>query len=113
MTKQVLFHVDETEKWTHVVQNVHNMLAFYEAQNTAVAVEVLVNGGAVGIVLQPDAVRDIGKLTKKGVTVALCNNALKAFEISREQVPGDAVIVPAGVVEIAERQFEGYAYIKP
>ena len=113
MKKQILFHVDETEKWTHAVQNVQNMLAFYEGQNTPVSVEVLVNGEAVGVVLLPDAIRDIGKLTEKGVTVALCNNALKAFDIGREQVPGDAVIVPAGVVEIAERQFEGYAYIKP
>ena len=49
----------------------------------------------------------------KEVVISVCNNALKGNNITVDDLFDFVTVVPAGVVELAEKQFEGYAYIKP
>ena len=44
---------------------------------------------------------------------AVCANSMKALGISPSNLPPFATIVPAGVTEIAIKEQEGYAYLKP
>ncbi len=53
------------------------------------------------------------ELNKKGVVFSACNNALKGNNINPENIGEFVKIIPAGVIEIAEKQMEGYAYIRP
>ncbi|MBU5583354.1 DsrE family protein, partial [Enterococcus sp. S181_ASV_20] len=48
-----------------------------------------------------------------GVTFHACNNAMRANQITKEQLPENVVVVPAGVLDLIELQAQGYAYIKP
>ena len=52
-------------------------------------------------------------LREEGVEIAVCNNALRKNGIAAEELTEGVRVVPAGVVELAERQFQGYAYIRP
>jgi intracellular sulfur oxidation DsrE/DsrF family protein len=54
-------------------------------------------------------------LREQKVKFAVCNNTLKARNIKLEDLfeVAEADIVPAGVVELAKLQEQGYAYIKP
>ena len=38
---------------------------------------------------------------------------MRANKIAAEQLPGNVVVVPAGVLDLIKLQSEGYAYIKP
>ncbi|MNE94913.1 DsrE/DsrF-like family protein [compost metagenome] len=53
------------------------------------------------------------ELSISEVLFVACNNALKANFISKEALPSFVTIVPAGVLELVNKQHEGYSYIKP
>jgi intracellular sulfur oxidation DsrE/DsrF family protein len=115
MDARVIFHVDEMGKWNLLLHNVANLLVSYEDTHTAVkTIEVLANSEAVKAYAgDGDAFAAMDGLSKKGVRFAACSNALRGFNIAKEQLYPFVDIVPAGVRELADRQHEGYAYIKP
>ena len=55
----------------------------------------------------------IQNLSNLGVNFVACNNAMKAMGIEQKQLTPFVKIVLVGVLELIERQAEGYAYIKP
>ncbi len=52
-------------------------------------------------------------LMKGGLSIRICNNALKAFNVSPDDLWEGCEVVPAGVVEIVKLQREGFAYLRP
>lgn len=106
---KIIFHVDELTKWQLCLGNVTNMSNYYQ-------IEVLANSEAV-IAYQLDYDHEIAKiftaLSKKHVTFTACNNALAANHLTAADIYQFITIVPAGVVELAQKQTEGFAYIKP
>lgn len=103
---KILFHIDEIDKWNMVLANVKNFLKEEPAAN----VTVVANGGAVKYYLKPDALP--ADLIEK-VDFVACHNSLKGNDISPGQLNPAVRIVKAGVVEIAQKQFDSYAYIRP
>lgn len=117
-TMKVIFHIDEREKWDLTLANVTNILNQAEEVGHPIEVEILVNAPPVkdlqvGIeeakVIQ-DAIAD---LQERGVVVAACENALRKHDIPEDLLIPDLKLVPAGVYELAEKQGEGFAYIRP
>jgi intracellular sulfur oxidation DsrE/DsrF family protein len=49
---------------------------------------------------------------KKGVVMAVCNNALKNRNISTDRVIPEATIVPVAILELVKKQEAGWMYIK-
>lgn len=113
MDYSVIFHVDEMEKWVLTLKNVSNLLEQVDAK--AAHVEVLANSEAVrGYVLPQSAfAAAMRQLNRQGVLFVACNNALRGLGIDRTGLLPFVKVVPAGVLELVERQSEGYAYIKP
>ena len=112
---KVIYHVDEAEKWTLTLMNVSNMLAVFQQEESEFVIEVLANSVAVKQYVQMD--NEIGakmaSLAQAGIKFTACGNALKTNQIDKGQLYSFVEVVPAGVVELAKRQFEGYAYINP
>lgn len=124
---KVLFHVNESDRWPRVLTNITNFLNDVGQGNAAV--EVVANGEAVSVFKNrcllgeggargcgPDAgslTEQMKKLSEIGVRFAACRNALKAQSIDERSLPNFVMVVPAGITEIAKKQAEGYAYIKP
>jgi len=115
---KVLFHIDQNENWNLTVNNVLNMLDYGKLENVQFTIEIVANGEAVvelvkhassGNLLE----QKLKAISQQGVLIAACNNALKAHKVDAADLHTFITIVPAGVVEIATRQSEGYAYIKP
>ena len=48
-----------------------------------------------------------------GIEVYFCENAMKAFNVSRDKVPQQAKTVPAGIVALVTWQDEGFRYVRP
>jgi intracellular sulfur oxidation DsrE/DsrF family protein len=42
-----------------------------------------------------------------------CNNTMKTYDIKEKELLKDVEIVTAGIVEIIERQLDGYIYVRP
>ena len=113
---KVLFHVDEPEKWRPALANLRNMVDFYQSASIPFEIELVANGTAVkGLTLTGAGPLSgaMDSLHRAGVAFKACRNALAAQGIPESALCGFAGTVPAGVVEIAQKQSEGYAYIKP
>ncbi|GAW91772.1 DsrE family protein [Calderihabitans maritimus] len=126
---KVLFHVNESNRWQVVFGNINNFINDIGPQNADI--EVLANGEAVSIfgnkcsqvgdvsqgpscgTVEGAPVNQLKKLSEMGVKFVVCRNALKAESIDEDSLPAFVVVVPAGITEIAKKQAEGYAYIKP
>ena len=107
----VVFHIDDSARWKRLLANVHNFLKGAEG---ALAIEVLANGDAVSALTSTATLRRrIGPLARRGVRFLACENSLAAHGLSAEDLLPEVGRVPAGVVHLAERQWLGWAYIKP
>ena len=109
-----MFHIDDESRWSMVLSNVKNLLN--EVSQDEIEIEVLGNGNSVKkYVADPkndytDLMKD---LADKNVKFAACNNSLNGMKLKKEDLNSFVSVVPAGVLELIEKQREGYAYIKP
>lgn len=112
---KVIFHISEEqiEKVTFALNNILNLLNDLGGEN--VDVELLVNGPAVKAFTSEEG--EISELLRQvleqDVDLALCNNALKLFDLSPNDMLSEAKVVPSGVGELVRKQNEGWAYIRP
>lgn len=104
----VIFHIDEEEKWPLLLGNVKDLLGGVTAE-----VEVLVNGATVNGYKSEKLINQTSHLNDYGVQFVACRNALNTHHILKEDLSAFVSVVPAGVVELVEKQSSGYAYIKP
>lgn len=111
--KKVIFHVDEIEKWPMNLTNLENLMVAYEKETSEV--RILANGPAVQSLVKNDSEIStrMRALNEQGVVFVACNNALNMFDIKKEDIFDFVEVVPAGVVELIDRQAEGFAYIRP
>ncbi len=117
-TMKVIFHIDEREKWDLTLANVKNILNEAEVQDRPIEVEVLVNAAPVmdlqvGIEESKEIQDTIAELQERGVVIAACKNALSKHDVPEDLLMPDITLVQAGVFELAEKQGEGFAYIRP
>ena len=113
---KVIFHIDELNKWNLVLKNTRNLLEAIGTNNFNI--EVLANAEAVkAYVLEKENQLNISNtmktLSTKGIKFVACNNALKTFGIKQDELIPFVHIVPTGVLEIVNKQMEGYGYIEP
>lgn len=114
MPVSVIFHVDECVKWSLLLKNVANLLEAVRPETARI--EVLANAEAVKQYVPGEAAPNLQamrELAGRGVRFAACGNALKGLNIPYEQLAPFVQVVPSGVLELAERQAQNYAYIKP
>ncbi|WOC32995.1 MULTISPECIES: DsrE family protein [Caproicibacterium] len=113
MHLQVVFHVDEPEKWGLLLRNLQNLLRSSDA--AAAAIEVVANGPAVSFykVGRTDAAEHLQSLSKAGVRFCACENALRGMKISPTELLPFVQTVPSGVLELIWCQNHGFAYLKP
>lgn len=111
---KAIFHIDDYSRWSLLLGNVKNLTRVLEPSEYHV--KVLANSEAVKLYADKTEIkiqRLIENLSQTGIRFMACNNSLNALGIEREILPGFVEIVPVGVLELIERQAEGYAYIKP
>ena len=113
--QKVIFHIDELNKWKLLLKNVGNLLDAVDTNK--LTIEVLANSEAIKFykanqVLELD-MNAMEKLNSKGVKFVACNNALMANDIKKDDLINFIDIVPVGILELINKQSEGYSYIKP
>ncbi len=114
MEPKIIFHIDEMDKWDLLLKNVTNLLLSYDGAFPMAKIEVLANSEAVkGFLNDFSYFPTMDALSQDGTHFVACNHALQGMNISREQIFEFVHVVPAGVRELADKQMEGYAYIKP
>lgn len=112
---KVVFHLDEGAKGRAnlVLNNIENLIADLGQDN--VEVELVSNAEGVTAFLKvPNLIgAKVERLAAKGVRFTVCDNSLRQLGLTKDELLEQAEIVPAGVGELARKQSEGWAYIRP
>lgn len=106
----VVFHIDELDKWPRVMANVNNLI---KGLDEPYDIRIVANGAAVKGYLAAEYASKFVDLAALGVMLNICQNSMNGFEISASMLPNCITIVPAAVMTLARLQHQGFAYIKP
>jgi intracellular sulfur oxidation DsrE/DsrF family protein len=112
--QKVIFHVGDGDpaKWTVAFNNVFNVQKELGASNVDIEV-VAINAGLGILKLESPQATRVAEALKGGVKVVACENSMRGQKLTRDDLLPGIGYVRAGVVELMERQREGYAYIRP
>ena len=112
---RVLFHLDEASKGRAdlALHNIENLITDLGYEN--VEVELVANSEGITAFLKvPDYHRAIvERLAAKGVRFTVCENSLRQLHLAKDALLEQVEIVPSGVGELARKEAEGWAYIRP
>lgn len=78
------------------------------------SVEIVLQGGAAGLVVtDEDVTAGVLRAMKEArAGVALCHNSLMSLGVDEALVPAGVLVVPAAVAHLAQRQWQGWAYVR-
>ena len=111
---KVVLQVSDNDpaKWALALNNVSNIQAGVGAEN--VDMEIVAYGPGISMLKggSPVAQRITAAL-KSGVKVVACQNTMNAQHLSNADMLADIGYVPSGVVELMQKQQQGYAYLRP
>ncbi|HEY9145699.1 MAG TPA: DsrE family protein [Thiobacillus sp.] len=97
--------------WNLALNNIKN---FQAATKGEAKVELVAYGPGIGMLTADSEVADrVSEAVAGGTKIVACGNTMKAKNLTKADMNPNVGIVPGGVVEIMDREMEGYAYIRP
>lgn len=98
--------------WNLALNNIRNVQKDLGKDN--VEVEIVAYGPGIGMLKADSEVANrITEAADAGVKVVACENTMKGQKLTKDDMHPKIGYVPAGVVEIMQRQQQGYAYVRP
>lgn len=113
--RKIIFSIDSAEPKAinHVLSTVNNVMKFYRPENTEVVVVAYSQGIKALLKRDNKEIRTrIEALMTYDVEFIACENSMRTLKIDKKALLEDISYATAGIVEIIERQLEGYTYIK-
>lgn len=102
----------DAAKWNLALNNARNLQTDLGPGN--VEIEVVAYGPGIGMLKLDSPVGSrIGEAKDAGVKIMACENTMKAQKLERADMLNGIGYVGAGVVEIMQRQQEGWTYLRP
>jgi uncharacterized protein len=109
---KIVFQLTNADTAVHkaTVKQIFNALA--AAPNSTI--EVVCHNNGIGFLQSAKTIQanQIKELKSKGVIFAACENTLRERKIDKSEIVSEAIFVPAGIIEIADKQMKGWAYLK-
>ena len=99
-------------KWNLVLNNAKNLQADLGAAN--VDIEIVAYGPGIGMLKSDSVVGSrVTEALASGVSVVACDNTMRGQKLTKPDMLGGVGYVSAGVVEIMQKQQQGWAYLRP
>ena len=99
-------------KWNLALNNVRNLQADLGAKN--VDIEIVAYGPGIGMLKADSVVSNrIGEALGAGVKIVACENTMRGQKLNQPDMLEGIAYVKAGVVEIMQRQQQGWTYLRP
>ena len=103
---------NDTAKWNLALNNARNLQSDLGAQN--VEIEIVAYGPGIAMLKSDSVVGNrIGEALGSGVKVAACENTMHGQKLAKPDMLDGIGYVKAGVVEIMQKQQQGWSYIRP
>ena len=99
-------------KWNLALNNAKNVQT--DLGNANVDIEIVAYGPGIGMLKAESVVGNrIGEALGTGVKVVACENTMHAQKLQKSDMLNGIGYVGAGVVEIMQKQQQGWAYLRP
>ena len=111
---RLLMQVSDADpgKWNLTLNNARNVQNHLGKDN--VDVEIVVYGPGIHMLKADSKVEPrVTAAMSDGVRVVACETTMKAMKISRADLTPSIGYVPGGLIEIMDRQREGWYYVRP
>ncbi|MDH5205855.1 MAG: DsrE family protein [Hylemonella sp.] len=113
--ERVVIQVSDNDpgKWNLALNNAKNV------QNVSggpdkVDVEIVVYGPGIDMLKADSTTANrVNAAIKDGVQVVACENTMRKMKLTKADMNPSISYVPGGVIEIMQRQKQGWAYIRP
>ena len=103
---------DNPKTWSQTLNVVKNIQIAYGKDK--VDVEVVAFGLGAGMLkLDSPLANRIDETLATGANVSMCENTMKGQKLTRDDMHPKIAYVPAGVIEIIEKQKRGWTAIRP
>jgi uncharacterized protein len=103
---------DNPKTWNQALNVVRNIQKAYGKDK--VDIEVVAFGFGIGILKADSTLANrIDDTVASGAHVYACENTMRGFKISKDDMNPKISYVPAGVIEIIEKQKAGWAVVRP
>ncbi len=112
--QKVVFQVSDPDpgKWNLALNNAKNVQQDLGAAK--VDIEVVAYGPGIGMIKMDSPVGNrVREAIAAGVKIVACENTMTNMKLTKNDMLPSLGYVPAGVVELMQRQRQGYAYIRP
>jgi intracellular sulfur oxidation DsrE/DsrF family protein len=114
--RQLVFGIPsgDTKEINRILSTVNNVMKFYRPENTEVVI-VAYGQGLKSLLKNGDTNirKRIEALMTYDVEFIACGNTMRTLHIEKKDLLDDIGFATAGVVEIIERQLQGYIYAQP
>jgi intracellular sulfur oxidation DsrE/DsrF family protein len=110
---KVVIQVSDKESgtWNLALNNAANVQSVL---GKSAEVEIVVYGPGIGMLkMESEVANRVSKAVKDGVKVVACQNTMKKAKLTEKDMNPSVGYVPGGVIEIMEKQSQGWAYIRP
>ena len=111
---RVVMQVSDNDpaKWNLALNNAKNIQTDLGAAN--VDIEIVAYGPGINM-LKADSVvgNRVDEALAAGVKVVACENTMRNQKLAKDDMLGKVGYVSSGVVEIMQKQQQGWAYIRP
>ena len=99
-------------KWNLALNNARNLQA--DLGRDQVEIEIVAYGPGIGMLRRESPVSSrIDEALTAGVNVVACENTMTGQKLTKSHMLPGIGYVRAGVVEIMQKQQQGYAYLRP
>ncbi|MCA1978771.1 MAG: DsrE family protein [Thiobacillus sp.] len=103
---------NDPAKWNLALNNAKNIQK--DLGQDKVELEIVAYGPGIGMLkAESEVANRVAEAVDSGVKVVACENTMRSQKLGRADMNGKIGYVPAGVVEIMQRQQQGYAYLRP
>jgi intracellular sulfur oxidation DsrE/DsrF family protein len=111
---KVVLQVSDNDpgKWNLALNNARNIQADLGAAN--VAVEIVAYGPGINMLKMDSAVGGrVDQALSDGVKVVACENTMRNAKLAKGDMLNKVGYVPSGVVELMQKQQQGWSYLRP
>jgi uncharacterized protein len=112
--ERIVFHVtnDDPRIWNQSLNNMNQLQKIIGKNN--IDIELVVNGYGIGMLKMDSVVGNrVDEAVAEGVKVVACEQTMRGFKLTKDDMLKSVGYVPGGVIEVMQKQREGYAYLKP
>jgi hypothetical protein len=103
---------NDTGKWNLALNNAKNIQKDLGKAN--VELEIVVYGPGINMLKAESEVGNrVAEAVESGIKVLACQNTMRGQKLTKDDMLVSVGYVPAGVVEILQKQQQGWAYLRP